>query len=255
MQKSCEMIMDHLDAYLDDRLAASQKAVLDEHLAVCEHCCQLLEQARDYFSAVHSLPLVDVPEQLHQRILDSRFPGAKAGVEQACSSNNHAEEMANPPAPASLNSLKWRYFGAGAAVATAAAVTLAMAMQVFIPGGQQAGQNMIVEDSAVTGERAITKVSSSVLAIQNQARHIYFLVESPRALEDVTFSVMVPPTMRLQGYSKRHTLVWKGRLQQGENLLSLPLVATAATPGVVVMRIDHRHARKEYQVKVDVLSS
>jgi hypothetical protein len=75
-------------------------------------------------------------------------------------------------------------------------------------------------------------------------------VHSEHAIDNVRFTLVVPENMELQGFAGRRQVAWRGRLQQGENLLSLPLVALKPAIGTLVVKIEHGQTSKEYSVHI-----
>ncbi|NOZ52720.1 MAG: hypothetical protein GXP08_06185 [Gammaproteobacteria bacterium] len=93
---------------------------------------------------------------------------------------------------------------------------------------------------------------NAVVASLHEIQNINVVVHSDRVLENVRFSVVMPSNIQLKGYSGLHELAWNGKLTKGDNLLSLPVIARDATPGILVMRVQHQGAEKEYRINVDI---
>lgn len=129
---------------------------------------------------------------------------------------------------------KWRWFSAGVGSALAAGLV------VFVFIVTLGNLNKQVETSA------------AVLVGINQASDVHILVQSGHDLENVRFSLLMPDNLELKGFKGRRELAWRGQLQQGANLLSLPLVPLTATHGTVVVRIEHQNVSKEYRVDISV---
>lgn len=132
---------------------------------------------------------------------------------------------------------KWRWFGAGVGSA------LAAGLAVFVFVVTLGNFNKQVQTSA------------AVLAGINHASDVHILVQSGHDLENVRFSLLMPASLELKGFKGRRELAWQGRLQQGSNLLSLPLVPLEAAHGTVVVKIEHQNVSKEYRVDISVNAS
>jgi anti-sigma-K factor RskA len=92
----------------------------------------------------------------------------------------------------------------------------------------------------------------TVTAVSNHVSEIQFVVHAEKPFENVRFSVQVPQSLQIKGYAGLQELAWNGKLLQGDNLLSLPVIALQKVPGVVVMRVQYQNASKEYRVNVNV---
>ena len=101
-------------------------------------------------------------------------------------------------------------------------------------------------------EQKVNVQQSTVIANLNQPHQVNFLVHAEHAMEDVTFLLTVPPEIELYGYSGQQTLSWQGKLKQGNNLLSVPVMALKLHAGILTMKIKHQNNIKEYKVVVDV---
>lgn len=124
--------------------------------------------------------------------------------------------------------LQWFVAGAGFAA------TLAIAVVVF---------NASIQMEHTNFPLAVAQTSST-------DKNIHLLLHSKRGLDDVKFSIMIPESVELRGYSGRRTIAWKGKLEKGENILSLPLIKMAEQVDSVVVRIEHEKSSKEYHIQL-----
>jgi anti-sigma factor RsiW len=73
---TCREILDFLMDYLDGNLSSAQRAVFEEHLAVCPACVAYLHNYRQTVklgkAASAADPRDDVPEDLVQAVLAAR---------------------------------------------------------------------------------------------------------------------------------------------------------------------------------------
>ena len=73
---TCREVLDFLMDYLDGNLSASQRAIFEEHLAVCISCVAYLHNYRQSVKLGKALGDVqaseEVPEELIQAILAAR---------------------------------------------------------------------------------------------------------------------------------------------------------------------------------------
>ncbi|KPJ93554.1 MAG: hypothetical protein AMJ53_07005 [Gammaproteobacteria bacterium SG8_11] len=194
--------------------------------------------------------------------LDGQLPASQQHLMQAhlarcadCATalqqkTNLLRQLRNLPAPRPQPGLKqqitamrttrhashWRWFAAGVATAMAAGLAVFVVTILLNP---------------MADKRAF---QSAVTAKLHQTNDVYILVHSEHTLEDVRFTLLMPESLQLDGYQGRQQLQWHGRLQQGENLLSLPLKAMTPTTGTLVVKIEHGNSSKEYYVTVSAES-
>lgn len=119
-----------------------------------------------------------------------------------------------------------------AAVAAAVAVTAILLTQWPEPPAPSAGEAVVLTGS-------------------NGAVHtVGIAIDSPRALDGVSFTVLVPDGFEVDGYPSRRELNWEGRLEPGANRLSLPLRAMGGGTGEVVTRIEYAGGGRELRLPV-----
>jgi hypothetical protein len=98
------------------------------------------------------------------------------------------------------------------------------------------------------GDAAPTQVSLEM----NRERTVNLLFSSRMALDGVTFTIDLPYGVEVRGHEGRSRLEWSTRLQWGNNLLPLPLVATAGRGGPLVARLRHAGREKVFLVNLAV---
>ena len=127
---------------------------------------------------------------------------------------------------------QWRWFGTGVGTAIAAGLAILAVFAILKP----------FSPGAVSEPTVVAKL--------HQASDVHILVHSRHAIEDVRFTLVVPESIELQGFEGRRQVAWRGSLRQGENLLSLPVVALQPSGGTLVVKIEHGESSKEYNVNV-----
>lgn len=88
----------------------------------------------------------------------------------------------------------------------------------------------------------------SPVATSRIEKTIKVVFQAEQALDNVTFSLILPPHVKLQGHLKKANVQWTGSLRRGRNLMTLPLVATNANEGRIFMEIIHGSERKRFEV-------
>ncbi len=214
---TCNDAKDQLNAYLDGELTGTRYQAIELHLQLCSTCKTLFMQRRQLLDAMKSMPSVQASPVLLRRIVETR--ATKQPQQRHQRHQRHQKVI---------------WFSAGAASVLVASILLLVVTFVLKP-----------LDSS-------TQSMSAVIATLHEAHNINFVVNSDQALENVKFSVLVPSNIQLKGYSDLHELAWNGKLIKGDNLLSLPVIARNAAPSILVMRIQHRNAEKEYRININV---
>jgi hypothetical protein len=75
---------------------------------------------------------------------------------------------------------------------------------------------------------------------------------SAKPLPAATLSLTLPENVELVGYGARRELTWQTDLNEGGNLLQLPLVARGAVEGELVARLSHGQATRTFRVKIEI---
>lgn len=132
------------------------------------------------------------------------------------------------------NAEKVRWFATGASVAAGVAVLL------FVAGWQ-----FLFNDTD----------TFPVSIIQKTDDNVHLLVHSNSGLDGVRFSVLMPESVELKGFTGKRTVAWLGKLKRGENILSLPLKKLARPEQTVVVRIEHQDSKKEYTIQLAATTS
>ena len=82
MKLNCEIVADLLPAYLDDTCSGESRRAVEEHLAACEDCRQLLEVLRAESAEPVEMPVLNEVEVLKKTswVIGKRTVAAAAGV-------------------------------------------------------------------------------------------------------------------------------------------------------------------------------
>jgi len=125
-------------------------------------------------------------------------------------------------------------FLAGFATAAAAALVVWLGGTLWLP-------------ASLPGETA-----TGIQLLLNQSQRVNLVVNAPRDLEGATVAIRLPDHTELEGYPGQRELVWETALRQGENLLSLPLIARRAAGGELVARIVHDGREQTIRLRLQV---
>jgi putative zinc finger protein len=212
MTLDCRDITALLDDYLDRQLDAVRQQALDEHLQHCPQCCLRRDRAAMVQTALHDLPA----------------PASRPGFV------NEALARAGRGADGGARYARRPLF------AMALAASLALAVGVVVLVGTQPGP-------APTP----TPVQIVTLTVE-QPETLRLRFNSAKALPAATLSLTLPENLELVGYGAQRELTWQTDLNEGGNLLQLPLVARGAVEGDLVARLSHGQSSKTFRLKIEV---
>lgn len=122
------------------------------------------------------------------------------------------------------------------AMALAASLVLAVGLAVLV-GTEPAPAPVPVQTVTLTVE-------------QPQTLGLRF--NSAKALPAATLSLTLPENLELVGYGAQRELTWQTDLNEGGNLLQLPLVARGAVKDDLVARLSHGQSSKTFRLKIEV---
>lgn len=86
----------------------------------------------------------------------------------------------------------------------------------------------------------------------NESRDVRLVFNSSLALAEATFKVVLPPGVELRGYPDQREITWEGSLQEGKNLLVLPLIARNTGGGELTAYVSHGDKRKAFRLRMEV---
>jgi hypothetical protein len=86
----------------------------------------------------------------------------------------------------------------------------------------------------------------------HEARAIDVLIQADRDLPDATIRVAVTGGVALDGFANDHIIDWRADLEQGSNLVSLPIVARSTGDGQLVAVIEHEGRAQSVMINLQV---
>ncbi len=91
-----------------------------------------------------------------------------------------------------------------------------------------------------------------VVSLTPQRMHtVHLEFHAPDAIEDVSFSLSLPPDFEIAGFPGRHSIEWRGRLNRGNNILPLPVVARKHGRGILEARLVHGGQSKIFRLQLN----
>jgi hypothetical protein len=124
----------------------------------------------------------------------------------------------------------WQGVGLGAALAAA----MAYAIVTWLPQGD--------DPEAVATPHLALRV--------NETRDISISLTTAEALPDAEIHVSLSGSIGIEGYAGQRELNWNTDLDAGTNQLTLPIVATGAEGGQLLVEVTHGGKRKTFLVDV-----
>jgi anti-sigma-K factor RskA len=178
MQPDCEAARENIDAYAIGTLDADEARALEAHLATCDDCAALLEEAREGATAMAlSVPLATPNSVLKARVM------ASAGI------------LAGAPARPQPTSHWWQAAAAVLALASAGILTWGILMQRRV--NDLESQNAIVSDNATAQAADLANVRADLARMTDFNTRLASTVSMQDAMVDVIAQPDVQRTVLL----------------------------------------------------------
>lgn len=207
---NCQRAVDLLTGAVNDATAAERR-LAREHANDCADC-------RRAVRSVHALRLTSL-ESVPQ-------PGPALFDRVMSRATHTAPVMSDSRRPF------WLGLGTGAALAAGIAV-LAMVFFVSLPGGGLSPSTTPELELAV-----------------NVPKNVDISLATAEALVDAEIHVTLKGAVGLDGYADQRELTWRTNLDAGVNQLTLPIVATGANGGQVMVEVAHEGKLRTFLVDI-----
>ena len=217
------LIDDYLETLPGEGLDDAQAAALALHVQSCPACASELEKR----------------QLLRQRLKATSVPGPDSGfLSRAVAQAAEQAELAAPPA-ATEPSMKGRRRPRIGQALTALAATLVAALLI--------GSVLTtpVDPAPETTLQSIQLATDTVTPVK-----LAFSAET--ALEDARLTLSLPVGVELMGYDGQTDLSWNTHLEEGTNVLRLPLIGRMAASDVLIARLEHPSGAKTFRLPVTV---
>lgn len=210
----CDTINKQLDDYLDGTLAPTTLAEMENHLAACEACGELVACAKKVQDTLHHYASATMPRPATDFYDRALARAAQAGVK--------------------TQRTRWVMTGFGGAVA--AALMMWVVSGVFLN----------------TPDSDMPHVPSVTMALETpQTFNLVF--SSATALNGATMTVTLPDGIEIEGFAGQREISWMTSLKEGRNILPLTLVATAPVGGELLATLQHGDDDKLFRLQVAVI--
>lgn len=103
--------------------------------------------------------------------------------------------------------------------------------------------------------RPLAPAPADITLALNETRAIDVLIDSERALDDATIRIVATGSVALEGFENEYEIDWQTRLEPGNNMLSLPVVARSTGAGQLVAVIEHGGRTRRVTVTLNVRDS
>ncbi|GGC70545.1 anti-sigma factor family protein [Marinobacter halophilus] len=210
---SCRQIRSQLPEYVRDQLPSEELQAAQMHLKQCESCCKHEEFERSLMNEMASRYLVPAPS-----------PGFERRVLSAATENASPKKV----------HMVW-----GGAVAAA------LVLGLVIGQGMQGPE---VEPGLA--ENSVLAELSSGPAIQPVNRTVRLAFTAGEPLDNVTLTLGLPPHVELSGLPGQHKVSWQVSLDQGDNVLALPLTILFPGTGELIAELDANGRQKVFRAVV-----
>lgn len=210
---SCRQFRSQIPDYIRGELSPAELQVVGEHLETCAPCrkCEAFERA--LFNEMATRYRVPAPSpDFERRVLS-------AATERASANNVH---------------MVW-----GGAVAAALVIGL-----VIGQGTQWSDSEPVMVDNRAPAELI------DVSTLQPVKRTVRLAFTAGEPLDDVTLTLDLPPHVELSGLPGQHKVSWQVSLQQGDNVLALPLTILFPGAGELIAELDANGRQKVFRAVV-----
>lgn len=210
---SCRQIRSQLPEYVRDQLPSTELQAAQVHLKQCAAC-------RKHEVFERSL----MNEMASRYRVPASSPNFERRVLDAATSSSNSKKV----------HLVW-----GGAVAAALVLGLVIGQGMPGPDGEPG-----LADNQVPVEPI------SELTIQPVNRTVRLAFTAGESLEDVTLTLALPPHVELSGLPGQHRVSWQVSLEQGDNMLSLPLTILFPGAGELIAELDANGRQKVFRAAV-----
>lgn len=208
----CTDFIQGIDDYQDGELSAEERVSYDRHLTTCAACSEALADALALQAALRKLPVDGPSEGFADRAL-------RRAVEQNMGQHHRYRFLVG--------------FGSAAVAALALWVVVGFFPQ-DIPV-DNTDDYSVAQGSMAQGATSVPEVTIAL----SQQHNIKLAFHSVTELKGARIYIQLPENVALVGFPGRRKLDWEADLAKGDNLLSLPVMATQVARGQLVARIEY----------------
>lgn len=221
---SCHECRELMVPYLLSELSVEQAARVEQHVAECARCATRLT---------------------NEKVLQSTFADRYAIPDPSPDFETRILAAARSNAAGKSGHRGWSTPVVGGAVAAAMALGIALGVGLK-PGSEQSQPAIATNQTEVDESLATPSPAVNEPVIQT----VRLAFSSGQPLEDVTLTLELPANVELATFPGRQQLSWKVDLEQGENVLALPLRVLFPGAGDLVAHIDDGQRQKTFRAAI-----
>lgn len=212
---TCKDLKDTFDDYIDGVLDETSATRLEQHVASCDACQQLVNREQRLGSLLRDYGESSVPTPSAAYFDRALIAAARAGNKQQ-------------------HKRSWMT-GFGSAVAAGLAIWIL-------------GSTLITAPDTAPVDVKIPAITMSLEA----PRTVNLVFSSASDLENATLTILLPDGIELAGFAGRREITWVTGLRKGKNLLPLRLIATAAVGGELLATLRHGEDDRTFRLRIEV---
>jgi len=212
---NCTDLKENFDDYVDGALDSAEAGRLQQHVASCNACQQLVTREQELRSALseYAASSVSIPgSDFFDRAL---ITAARSGARQQ-------------------HKRSWMT-GFGSAVAAGLAIWVVSGVLFKAPEG-------------VSVDPAMPAITMAL----EEIRTVNLVFSSATELDNATLTVLLPDGIEMAGFEGQREITWITSLGKGKNFLPLRLIATVPTEGVLLATLKHGADDRVFRIRVAV---
>jgi hypothetical protein len=222
----CTTVRPKMDALVHGELSASEAAACSRHVQDCETCAAALAEAEALRAALRSMPVPALRAGFAAEALATARRQAGIGAARS--------QQAAVSAPA-RNRLRhrdsWSWWG-GLAAAMAAGVVLATLWGL---------------PRSMLSEPEVSATPPLRLAL-HEPQEITIAIDTEQAMPGARLTVRVDGGIELVGFGATRELSWEADLEQGTNVLALPVLAYSLGQGRLTALVEHEARSQQIEL-------
>lgn len=213
---SCSNYRENLRPWLRGELPEGEAMALQKHVASCYPCARIVENESAIHGALKDLHKAPEPsDDFEIRVL--------AAATGRSSTDDRRRSLSFPVA------------GGAIAAALALGVALGVGLQSETGSGRDIQTVEVPADSDPAG---------------NDLQTVRFAFNAAEALDNVTLTVELPAHVEMADYPGHQKLSWNVSLDQGENIVKLPLNVLFPGDGELVASLDDGERKKTFRTRL-----
>ena len=213
---SCSTYRKNLRSWFDGELTEADAAVIEDHVAGCCPCARVVENESAIRGALQA---------------GYRVPEPSVGFESRVMAAATGQSLS----PGCRRLLSLPVVGGAVAAALALGIAVGIGLQPEAPSGAA-----FETTNALAGNEAV----------QSHPRTVGFAFNAAEPLDNVTLTVELPAHVEMADYPGHQKLSWKVSLDQGENIVKLPLNILFPGEGELVARLDDGKREKTFRTRL-----